>query len=56
MGWDFKSLDEEEGSEMGTKDDAFGPGRGEAGVVIGMEVGEEVCGGEGGGVVAEGVD
>lgn len=42
---------------MGTKDDAFGPGMGEAVVVIGMEVGEEVSGGVGGGgVVAEGVD
>lgn len=41
--------------DWGTEDDAVGPGGGEGGVVIGMEVGEEVSDGGGGGV-AEGVD
>lgn len=54
-GWDAEDVDKEVGGDCGTEDDAVGPGGGEGGVVIGVEVGEEVCE-RGRGGVAEGVD
>lgn len=39
---DLKYFNEKPSGGLGAKDDAFGPSEGEAGVVIGVEVGEEV--------------